>query len=62
MDHERFIDRGIPTGPTARLLMVRDIVFASASLNTQTLEATIFRGTLTRVFRFHDWRFQRALC
>ena len=51
MDHERFIDRGIPTGPNgAPVDGLRDIVFGSASLNTQTLEATIFRGTLTREF------------
>lgn len=51
MDHERFIDRGIPTGPNgAPVDGLRDIVFASASLNTQTLEATIFRGTLTHEF------------
>lgn len=51
MDHERFIDRGIPTGSNgAPVDGLRDIVFGSASLNTQTLEATIFRGTLTREF------------
>ena len=51
MDHERFIDRGIPTGPDgAPVDGLRDTVFGSASLNTQTLEATIFRGTLTREF------------
>lgn len=51
MDHERFIDRGIPTGSTgAPVDGLRDIVFGSASLNTQSLEATIFRGTLTREF------------
>ena len=51
MDHERFIDRGIPTGTNgAPVDDLRDIVFGSASLNTQTLEATIFRGTLTHEF------------
>ncbi len=51
MNHERFIDRGIPTGSNgAPVDGLRDIVFGSASLNTQTLEATIFRGTLTREF------------
>ncbi|MDA8667124.1 TonB-dependent siderophore receptor [Alphaproteobacteria bacterium] len=51
MDHERFIDRGIPTGTNgAPVDSLRDTVFGSASLNTQTLEATIFRGTLTREF------------
>jgi catecholate siderophore receptor len=51
MDHERFIDRGIPTGSDgAPVDGLRDTVFGSASLNTQTLEATIFRGTLTREF------------
>jgi catecholate siderophore receptor len=51
MDHERFIDRGIPTGSNgAPVDSLRDTVFGSESLNTQTLEATIFRGTLTREF------------
>ena len=51
MDHERFIDRGIPTGPNgAPVDSLRDTVFGSESLNTQTLEATVFRGTLTREF------------
>lgn len=51
MDHERFIDRGIPTGTNgAPVDNLRDTVFGSPSLNTQTLEATIFRGTLTREF------------
>ncbi|MDA8523962.1 TonB-dependent siderophore receptor [Alphaproteobacteria bacterium] len=51
MDHERFIDRGIPTGTNgAPVDSLRDTVFGSASLNTQTLEATIFRGMLTREF------------
>jgi catecholate siderophore receptor len=51
MDHERFIDRGIPTGSNgAPVDSLRDTVFGSESLNTQTLEATVFRGTLTREF------------
>ena len=52
MDHERFIDRGIPTNRTtgAPQDSVRDIVFASEQFNTSTLEASILRGSLTRKF------------
>jgi catecholate siderophore receptor len=53
MDHERFIDRGIPTadeGDFAPVDALRDIVFGSPTDNTSTLEATILRGTLTREY------------
>ena len=51
MDHERFIDRGIPTGADgAPVDALRDIVFGSPTDNTTTLEATILRGTLTRQY------------
>ena len=51
MDHERFIDRGIPTGADgAQVDALRDIVFGSATDNTTTLEANVLRGSVTRKF------------
>ena len=51
MDHERFIDRGIPTGADgAPVDALRDIVFGSPTDNITTLEATVLRGTLTRKY------------
>ena len=51
MDHERFIDRGIPTGADgAPVDSLRDIVFGSPTENINTLEATILRGSVTRKF------------
>ena len=52
MDHERFIDRGIPTDRTtgAPVDSLRDIVFGSATDNMTTLEATVLSGTLTRQY------------
>ena len=50
IDHERFIDRGVPTingSPDESLI---DIVFGTPEINTSTVEATIFRGTLSHVF------------
>ena len=50
IDHERFIDRGVPTingSPDESLI---DIVFGTPEINTTTVEATIFRGTLSHVF------------
>ena len=49
IDHERFIDRGIPTvngSPDESLI---DIVFGTPEINTTTVEASILRGTLSRV-------------
>ncbi|MBL6641545.1 MAG: TonB-dependent siderophore receptor [PS1 clade bacterium] len=51
MDHERFIDRGIPTGADgAPVDSLRDIVFGSPTDNITTLEATILRGTVNHQF------------
>ena len=51
MDHERFIDRGIPTGADgAPVDALRDIVFGSPTDNTTTLEANVLRGAVTRKF------------
>jgi len=51
MDHERFIDRGIPTGSDGRPVEAfEDIVFADPELNTSTLEAHLFRAALQHEF------------
>ena len=42
-DHERFIDRGIPTIDGSPDESLSDIVFGNSSANLQTLEATIMR-------------------
>ena len=43
-DHERFIDRGIPTLDGSPDESLSDIVFGNSSANLQTLEATIMRA------------------
>ncbi len=43
-DHERFIDRGIPTINGSPDESLSDIVFGNSSANVQTLEATIIRA------------------
>ena len=43
-DHERFIDRGIPTINGSPDESLSDIVFGNSSANVQTLEATIMRA------------------
>lgn len=53
VDHERFIDRGIPTGTDGRPVEAfRDIVFGDRDLNTTQLEAHLLRATLEH--RFSD--------
>ena len=50
IDHERFIDRGVPTingTPDESLI---NIVFGTPEINTTTVEATVFRGTISHVF------------
>jgi catecholate siderophore receptor len=49
-DHERFIDRGIPTANNRPVESLKDVVFGVEGLNLQTLEASIFRGSLA-----HDY-------
>ncbi|MGB6229725.1 MAG: TonB-dependent siderophore receptor [Litorimonas sp.] len=52
-DHERFIDRGIPTDDTGTgkpVEALRDIVFADPEHNETRLEAHILRANLTRQF------------
>jgi len=47
VDHERFIDRGIPTGADGEPVEAfEDIVFGDADLNTNELEAHLLRATL----------------
>ncbi|MEL6568806.1 MAG: TonB-dependent siderophore receptor [Pseudomonadota bacterium] len=47
VDHERFIDRGIPTGTNGEPVEAfQDIVFGDASLNTTQLEAHLLRAKL----------------
>ncbi len=53
IDHERFIDRGIPTGSDGEPVEAfEDIVFGDPDLNTTRLEAQLFRATLQQ--RFSD--------
>jgi len=50
IDHERFIDRGVPTINGAPDDSLIDTVFGTPDINTTTVEATIFRGTISHVF------------
>lgn len=50
-DHERFIDRGIPTGADGRPVEAfEEIVFADPDLNTTELQAHLFRAALQHEF------------
>tara|TARA_Y100000590_G_scaffold62422_2_gene66756 strand:- start:2305 stop:4383 length:2079 start_codon:yes stop_codon:yes gene_type:complete len=49
-DHERFIDRGVPTMNGEPVEAFEDIVFGDPDINLTTLQADIFRGTLTTDF------------
>lgn len=49
-DHERFIDRGIPTANGEPVEALADIVFGNPEVNTTTLTADILRASLTRDF------------
>lgn len=51
VDHERFIDRGIPTGSDGRPVEAfEDIVFGDAELNFTTLQAHLIRASLSHAF------------
>ena len=51
VDHERFIDRGIPTGSNGRPVEAfEDIVFADPDINTSELEAHLFRAAVQHDF------------
>lgn len=51
IDHDRFIDRGIPTGTDGRPVEAfEDIVFGDPEQNVATLEAHLFRAALQHEF------------
>lgn len=51
VDHQRFIDRGIPTGSDGRPVAVfQDIVFGDPELNINELQAHLFRAGLQHQF------------
>lgn len=51
IDHERFIDRGIPTGADGRPVEAfEDIVFGDPEVNTTTLQAHLFRAAVQHEF------------
>ena len=47
IDHERFIDRGIPTINGRPDRSLKDVVFGGKDVNTSRVEASIFRGNVT---------------
>ncbi len=50
-DHQRFIDRGIPTGTNGQpLAAFKDIVFADPALNHDKLQAHLLRGIVEHDF------------
>ena len=49
-DHERFIDRGIPTENGEPVKRFEQITFGDKDVNLATLEATIFKATLSTEF------------
>ena len=49
-DHERFIDRGIPTYNGEPEEAFEKVTFGDPKINTATLEADIFRGSLNHEF------------
>ncbi len=49
-DHERFIDRGIPTANGEPIEALKDFVIGTSDLNRTTLEANILKGSLV-----HDY-------
>ena len=50
VDHERFIDRGIPTVDGAPVEALADIVFGDADGNVNKVEASIFRAAVSHEF------------
>lgn len=51
VNHERFIDRGIPTGADGRPVdAFQDIVFGDPEVNTSTLEAHLLRAAIQHNF------------
>ena len=49
-DHERFIDRGVPTMNGEPVEAFDETVFGDPDINLTTLEADIFRGSLNHEF------------
>ncbi len=50
IDHERFIDRGIPTANNEPVKAFAGIVFGDKDNNIHTVEASVFRATVSHVF------------
>ncbi|MEO1368474.1 MAG: TonB-dependent receptor, partial [Acidobacteriota bacterium] len=51
LDHQRFVDRGIPTGSDGRPVeALEDITFGDRELNTSELEAHLIRARLQHIF------------
>ncbi len=51
IDHERFIDRGVPTGANGEPVEAfEDIVFGDPDNNYQTLDADVFRANVQHTF------------
>ncbi len=51
INHERFIDRGIPTGTDGRPVEAfEEVVFGDPDLNTTEMEANVFRAALQHEF------------
>ncbi len=49
-DHERFIDRGIPTANNTPVESLKDVVFGDEGLNLQTLEASILKANVAHAY------------
>ena len=49
-DHERFIDRGVPTLNGEPVEAFEDIVFGDTATNLQTLRADIYRANISHEF------------
>ncbi|MEM1182661.1 MAG: TonB-dependent receptor [Acidobacteriota bacterium] len=51
VDHQRFVDRGIPTGDDGRPVeALEDVTFGDRELNTTELEAHLIRARLEHIF------------
>ena len=50
IDHERFIDRGIPTANNKPVEEFAEIVFGDKDNNIHTVEASVFRAMVSHVF------------
>ena len=50
IDHERFIDRGIPTANNEPVKAFAGIVFGDKDNNIHTVEASVFRATVSHIF------------